>query len=80
MQESQNIDPSYLYQNRLIGERGRLICSCEHVYNQDIVDTVVTYGVENLLEYGKFSQAGRVCGKCKTLCWLSVKCVHIEIP
>ncbi len=67
MQESQNIDPSYLYQNRLIGERGRLICSCEHVYNRDIVDTVVTYGVENLLEYGKFSQAGRVCGKCKKM-------------
>ena len=67
MQESQNIDPSYLYQNRLIGERGRLICSCEHVYHQDIVDTVVTYGVENLLEYGKFSQAGRVCGKCKKM-------------
>ncbi len=67
MQESQNIDPSYLYQNRLIGERGRLICSCEHVYNQDIVDTVITYGVENLLEYGEFSQAGRVCGKCKKM-------------
>jgi len=67
MQNAQNIDPSYLYQNRLIGERGRLICSCEHVYHQDIVDTVVTYGVENLLEYGKFSQAGRVCGKCKKM-------------
>ncbi len=67
MQDAQNVDPSYLYQNRLIGERGRLICSCEHVYNQDIVDTVVAYGVENLLEYGKFSQAGRVCGKCKKM-------------
>ncbi len=67
MQNAQNVDPSYLYQNRLIGERGRLICSCEHVYHQDIVDTVVTYGVEDLLEYGKFSQAGRVCGKCKKM-------------
>ncbi len=67
MRESQNIDPSYLYQNRLISERGRLICSCEHVYHQDIVDTVVTHGVENLLDYGKFSQAGRVCGKCKKM-------------
>ena len=67
MQNSQNIDPSYLYQNRLIGERGRLICSCEHAYQQDIVDTVVTHGVENLLEFGNFSQAGRVCGKCKKM-------------
>lgn len=67
MQKSENIDPSYLYQNRLIGERGRLICSCEHVYQQDIADTVATYGVENLLEFGNFSQAGRVCGKCKKM-------------
>ncbi len=67
MRDEQNIDPSYLYQNRLIGERGRLICSCEHVYHQDIVDTVTTYGVENLLEYGQFSEAGRVCGKCKKM-------------
>jgi quinone-reactive Ni/Fe-hydrogenase small subunit len=67
MRDEQNIDPSYLYQNRLVGERGRLICSCEHVYHQDIVDTVTTYGVENLLEYGQFSEAGRVCGKCKKM-------------
>ena len=67
IQNSQNIDPSYLYQNRLIGERGRLICSCEHAYQQDIVDTVVTHGVENLLEFANFSQAGRVCGKCKIM-------------
>jgi len=67
MQNAQTIDPSYLYENRLIGERGRLICSCEHVYYQDIVDAVTTYGVENFLEYGNFSEAGRVCGKCKKM-------------
>ncbi|TNF44105.1 MAG: hyaluronate lyase, partial [Epsilonproteobacteria bacterium] len=67
MQDAQTIDPSYLYENRLIGERGRLICSCEHVYQQDIVDTVTTYGVENFLEYGNFCEAGRVCGKCKKM-------------
>jgi len=67
MQDGQTIDPSYLYENRLIGERGRLICSCEHVYHQDIVDAVTTYGIENLLEYGNFSEAGRVCGKCKKM-------------
>jgi quinone-reactive Ni/Fe-hydrogenase small subunit len=67
MQTNESIDPSYLYENRLVGERGRLICSCEHVYHQDIVDAVTTYGIENLLEYGNFSDAGRVCGKCKKM-------------
>lgn len=65
IQHAEKIDPSYLYDNRVVGERGRLICSCEHVYYQDIVDTVVSSGVENFFEYGKFSQAGGVCGKCK---------------
>jgi len=67
IQHAEKIDPSYLYENRLVSERGRLICSCEHVYHQDIVDTVVTTGIENFLEYGRFSQAGRVCGKCKKM-------------
>lgn len=67
MKQGETIDPSYLYENRLIGERGRLICSCEHVYHQDIVDAVTTYGIENFLEYGNFSEAGRVCGKCKKM-------------
>lgn len=67
MKNAQKIDLSALYQNRLVGDRGRLICSCEHVYHKDIVDTVVANGVENFLEYGAFSQAGRVCGKCKKM-------------
>lgn len=67
MRTDQCIDPSILYQNRLIGERGRLICSCEHVYYQDIVDTVIKSGAANFQEYGGFSQAGRVCGKCKKM-------------
>ena len=67
IQHAEKIDPSYLYENRLLSERGRLICSCEHVYYQDIEDTVVSSGLENFFEYGKFSQAGRVCGKCKKM-------------
>lgn len=65
IQNAQNIEPDYLYQNRKLGERGRLICSCEHVYDQDIVNTVMANGVASFMEYGEFSQAGRVCGKCK---------------
>jgi len=67
MQDSQNIDPSYLYENRQIGERGRLICSCEHVYQKDLEDIVATTGISNFLELAEFSQAGRVCGKCKKM-------------
>ena len=67
MQNRQNIDPSYLYQNRLIGERGRLICSCEHMYQKDLEDIVATTGISNFLELSEFSQAGRVCGRCKKM-------------
>ena len=67
MQNRQNIDPSYLYQNRLIGEKGRLICSCEHMYQKDLEDIVATTGISNFLELSEFSQAGRVCGRCKKM-------------
>ena len=67
IQDEEKIDPSYLYQNRLISERGRLICSCEHIYHQDIVDIVVQSGVSSFLEFGNFSEAGRVCGRCKKM-------------
>ncbi len=65
IQNAQHIDPSYLYQNRQLGDKGRLVCSCKHVYDQNIVDTVVTHGVTNFLDFGSYSKAGRVCGKCK---------------
>ena len=65
IQNAESVDPTYFYQNRETGQRGRLVCSCEHVYDQDIIDTVVANGVENFVAYGKFSQAGRICGKCK---------------
>ena len=61
------VDINYLYQNRLIGERGRLICSCEHVYHQDLVDIVTSSGIGSFSELADFSQAGRVCGRCKMM-------------
>jgi len=63
----EEIDINYLYKNRLIGERGRLICSCENVYYQDLVDIVVNEGVSSFKELANFSEAGRVCGKCKVM-------------
>ena len=61
----EEVDINYLYQNRLIGERGRLICSCEHIYHQDLVDIVTQSGISSFAQLSDFSQAGRVCGRCK---------------
>lgn len=67
IKDGDEVDINYLYQNRLIGERGRLICSCEHIYHQDIVDIVVQSGIESFGELKDFSEAGRVCGRCKMM-------------
>lgn len=64
---NEEVDVNYLYQNRLIGERGRLICSCEHVYHQDLVDIVTQTGISSFSELAAFSEAGRVCGRCKIM-------------
>ena len=64
IQSGEEVDINYLYQNRLISERGRLICSCEHVYQQDLVDIVTQTGISSFSELSDFSQAGRVCGRC----------------
>ncbi len=63
----EEVDINYLYKNRLIGERGRLICSCEHVYHQDLVDIVTQTGIASFGELSSFSEAGRVCGRCKIM-------------
>ncbi|QOP41361.1 hydrogenase small subunit [Sulfurimonas marina] len=67
MDSGQKVDINYLYENRLVGERGRLVCSCEHVYQQDLVDIVKETGIASFSELAPFSQAGRVCGKCKVM-------------
>ena len=67
LNDGDEVDINYLYQNRLIGERGRLICSCEHIYHQDIIDIVVASGIGSFSELKDFSEAGRVCGRCKIM-------------
>ena len=67
IKEEKTIDASYLYQNRLLSDRGRLICSCEHVYQKDLEEIVVTTGISSFLELAPFSKAGRVCGRCKKM-------------
>ena len=61
----ENVDIKYLYENRELGKKGRLICPCEHVYNQDLVDLVVSCQINSFAQLKDFSKAGRVCGRCK---------------
>ena len=65
--KSEEIDINYLYENRLISEKGRLICSCVHAYTQDLVDLVAEQGVHSFSELAPFCEAGRVCGRCKEM-------------
>jgi len=67
MQSGDKVDINYLYENRLLSERGRLICSCEHTYQQDIVDLVTQTGIRSFAMLADYSDAGRVCGRCKIM-------------
>ena len=63
--KEEKIDINYLYENREVGERGRLICSCEHVYYQDLLDLITQNQIHSFSELAQFSNAGRVCGRCR---------------
>lgn len=65
MEENEEIDLKSFYENRLPNEKGRLVCSCEHLYHQDLVSLVVENGIRDFSELKPFSNAGRVCGKCR---------------
>ncbi len=67
MQSKESIDPSYFYQNRLIGKRGRLVCSCKGTYELDLIDIIQENGVTSFTELKPYSEAGRVCGRCKMM-------------
>lgn len=63
--KEEEVDVNFLYQNRVLNDKGRLVCSCVHLYAQDIKDIVVENGVTSFSELEVFSRAGRVCGRCK---------------
>lgn len=65
MEKGDKVDASYLYSNRLVSERGKLICSCASGYEKDLVDIIKTNCVESFNDFKPFSEAGRVCGRCK---------------
>ncbi len=65
MQNNEKIDPSYLFSNRLKSEKGRLVCSCESVYEDELIDIIKLNAVTSFAQLKSFTQAGRVCGRCK---------------
>jgi quinone-reactive Ni/Fe-hydrogenase small subunit len=67
MQKQEVVDPSYFYQNRLVGERGPLVCSCEGTYELDLIDIIKENAVTSFSELKPFTKAGRVCGRCKMM-------------
>lgn len=65
MEADETVDPSYFYSNRLLSERGKLICSCASGYEQDLVEIIKENCIASFADLKSFSEAGRVCGRCK---------------
>lgn len=59
------IDAAYLYSNRLMSEKGRLVCSCEGIHEQELVEIIRENAVTSFAELKEHSKAGRTCGRCK---------------
>ena len=62
---NEKIDPAYLYSNRLHSGKGRLVCSCESVYEEELIDIIKLNAISSFAELKPYTQAGRVCGRCK---------------
>ena len=65
IEKGESVDPSYLYSHRLLSEQGRLVCSCTSSYEKDIVQIVQEHAITDFCDLKPFSEAGRVCGRCK---------------
>jgi len=65
MEKDEPIDAAYLYSNRLMSEYGRLVCSCEGVHEQELVDIIKENAVTSFAELKEHTKAGRTCGRCK---------------
>ncbi len=65
IERGEKINPSLLYSNRIVSKRGKLICSCASAYEKDLVAIIKENCIESFSELKPFSEAGRVCGRCK---------------
>ena len=65
MEQNKAVDPAFFFSNRLVSERGRLVCSCTSSYEQDLVALIKEHCIADFADLKSFSEAGRVCGRCK---------------
>lgn len=65
MEKETPVDPAFFYRSRKEGEKGRLICSCTGMYEQELVDLITENAVTDFSELKGLTEAGRVCGRCK---------------
>jgi len=65
MEEEKTIDAGYFFDNRLVSERGRLVCSCVPTHELDLIEIIEENCIREFCELKEFSEAGRVCGRCK---------------
>lgn len=65
IEDDEPIDAAYLYSNRLMGEKGRLVCSCEGMHEQELIDIIKLNAVVSFTELKDYTKAGRICGRCK---------------
>lgn len=65
IQIDEPIDATYLYSNRLHSGKGRLVCSCESVYEEELINIIQLNAITSFGELKPYTQAGRVCGRCK---------------
>lgn len=65
MERGEKADASYFYANRLISERGKLVCSCTGAYEQDLIALIQEECIGDFASLKPYSEAGRVCGRCK---------------
>ncbi len=59
------IEIDELYKAAKTDGRGKLVCSCTGMYYQDIAALVKEHGVNSFADLAEFSEAGRVCGRCR---------------
>lgn len=65
IKENSVIDLNYLYENRELSPRGKLVCACKHIYYDDLKSLIVSCKIDSFSSMKEFSEAGRVCGRCK---------------
>lgn len=77
--ENENIDASYLYNNRHQNARGALICSCVGAYQKDLTELIEANAVTSFAELKEYSMAGRVCGRCKKDVANLIATAHVDV-